>query len=72
MSRLRGYDPADGIQGLGDIWTVNKGAQRQRCALRRKVGDKLIEFALCKSQPEVFRTADDWLAEAVRRGWVRP
>ena len=78
---LKKYDFYRGPQALGEVWTLKRGALVMRCALsthrlgwelRLAAGANFSRSQVCKSEAEVLKTADDWKAEAVTKGWTAP
>jgi hypothetical protein len=78
VSTLRPYDPVSGMQPLGAIWTLTKGPVRMDCELSthslgwelRRLQDGALAISMvCKSEADVFNTAELWKRSAQARGW---
>jgi len=72
------YDFYKGPKPIGDMWTLKRGDLTMRCAvsthalgweLRLSAGSSFSRSQVCKTQADVFTTADTWKAEALGKGW---
>ena len=72
------YNYYQGPQRLDDLWTMTRDALTLRCALsthslgwelRLTAGKSFSRSQVCKSQADVFSTAEAWRAEATTKGW---
>jgi hypothetical protein len=79
MTTLRTYDQHRKVEILGDLWKATKKDHTLRVQvrthpmgweLRAFVGLDMHRSAVAKSEPEVFKTSDQWKAEAVGKGWT--
>jgi hypothetical protein len=77
-SGLTPYNPDLGVYLIGDIWRLSNGVREVACRvsthpfgweLRVESKDELARSQVCRSQKEVFDTADAWKAEAEAKGW---
>ena len=68
-SGLRRYDSYAGITVLGDMWTLERGKEQMHCRisthplgweLRQMRGVNLIHSQVCKTEADVFKSADVW------------
>jgi hypothetical protein len=75
---LTKYDFYKGPKPIGDMWTLTRGELTMRCAvsthslgweLKLTAGASFSRSQVCKTQAEVFATADAWKAEAIGKGW---
>lgn len=78
MAGLTPYDPSIGPVEAGNMWTLWKRGLPLRCKvathhlgweLRQEQGDAMSRTQVCKTQADVFDTADNWRIEAIGRGW---
>jgi hypothetical protein len=72
------YDYYLGPKRLDDVWALTRGDLTMRCLLsthrlgwelRLTSGASFTRSQVCKSESEVFATADAWKAEAAAKGW---
>ena len=72
------YDFYKGPKPIGDVWTLKRGEMTMRCAvsthalgweLRLSAGSSFSRSQVCKTQADVFTTADAWKTEALSKGW---
>ena len=71
------YDFYRGPQRLGTLWTLKRDPLEMRCALStHRLGWELQLTAgafsrkeTCRSESDVYKTADTWRAEALAKGW---
>lgn len=77
-SGLAPYEPTAGTREMGEMWSVENGARRLRCALwshpfgwelRAESKGELARSQVCRTQTEVFKTAEAWKNEAYEKGW---
>ena len=62
---------------MGDMWNLKRDALTMRCALAthslgwelRLIAGSFLRVHVCKTETEVFDTADAWRAEAIAKGW---
>ena len=75
------YDFYKGPKPIGDVWVLTRGDLTMRCAvsthalgweLKLSAGASFSRSQVCKSQADVFTTADAWKAEAISKGWSEP
>ena len=80
-SGLMRYNPVHGVQNMGHLWVLTKGRKRLVCALhthptgwelRVWYGPELVRSQVCKTQDDVFFTAEKWKATALTDGWALP
>lgn len=78
-SGLMLYDPEQGVQDIGNVWTLTKGGKRLVCTLhthrmgwelRVWYGPELVRSEVCKTQDDVLSTAEKWKATALTDAWV--
>ena len=75
---LSRYDFYKGPQLLGEQWTLKREALLMRCTLythtlgwelKLTAGASFSRSQVCKTETDVFRTSDAWLAEAKQKGF---
>jgi hypothetical protein len=80
-SSLKRYDYYAGPKTLEDRWTLTRGDLTLRCRLsthslgwelRLSTNASFARSQVCKTESEVFATADAWRAEALAKGWSEP
>ena len=73
------YDSYKGPQSLEELWTLTQGALTMHCTLKTHrlgwemkliAGKNTVRTQICRSETEVFTTADAWQAEAIAKGWA--
>jgi len=77
---LKQYNPAEGIQPLANVWTLQRGGTLLICALsthplgwglQLKMGENKIPTSqVAKTQDEVFAVSAAWREAAVKAGWA--
>jgi hypothetical protein len=76
---LQRYDYYRGAVLLGDLWMLQRGALKLRCAistnklgweLRLTAGQNFLRSQICKSEGEVASVSEAWIAEAKSKGWA--
>ena len=76
-TRLQRYDYYKGPQKLDDLWTLTRPPVTMRCSLSthahgwqiRLTAGNFSRAQICKTETDVFTTADAWMAEAKGKGW---
>ena len=78
MTTLRAYDQHRKVEIIGDLWKATKKDNTLRVQVRtHPMGWELLAFVgldmhravVARTEPDVFRTSDQWKAEAVEKGW---
>jgi len=78
-SALMLFNPAKGVQDMGNVWTLSKAGKRLMCALhthpmgwelRVWYGPELVRSQVCKTPDDVVSTAEKWKATALTDGWA--
>jgi hypothetical protein len=73
------FNPAKGVQDMGNVWTLSKAGKRLMCALhthpmgwelRVWYGPELVRSQVCKTPDDVVSTAEKWKATALTDGWA--
>jgi len=76
---LSRYDPDLGPQSIGVVWTAKSRQLSMICTLlthalgweiRLTVRHQLIHSHVCRTEQEVFDTAEVWWADAIGKGWT--
>ena len=65
---------------LGAMWVLHKDGKTLTCALlnhpltpwelRLELGDELLRSQACRTETQVFDTADEWRIAAQAKGWT--
>jgi hypothetical protein len=75
---LTRHDYYLGPRRLGDLWTLARAPLTMKCSLsthklgwelKLTAGASFSRVQVCRSETEVYDTADKWKAEAMAQGW---